>query len=194
MSSQMQSAALLSDADVVRALHADRHDSLEHLVVTHRRCLVRYAEGILGENGNSEDVVQEAFFRLWSRRREVSTGGSLRGLLYTLTRNAAIDEQRRCARRNAAALVAGAPACPTNPLDAAATSELGRALATAISRLPTRRRQVFVLARVKGLTHREISQAMGVSPQTVANQMAAALRSLRQVLASYQERSHSFCR
>jgi RNA polymerase sigma-70 factor (ECF subfamily) len=145
---------------------------------------VRYAERILGGEGSGEDVVQEAFFRLWMHRREVTASGSLRALLYTLTRNAAIDERRRSTRR-AAVLVAAAPASAPSPLDAAVTSELAAAAATAVSALPARRREVFTLAHLKGLTHREIAASMGVSPQTVANQMSAALRSLRQTLAVY---------
>lgn len=154
-------------------------------MAAHRPGLVRYAEGILGENGNGEDVVQETFFRLWIRRREVTASGSLRAFLYTLTRNAAIDERRRCTRRAAVAQAAGTPPSPLTPLEAAARSELAHAAATAVSALPARRRDVFLLGRLKGLTYREIAAAMGVSPQTVANQMSAALRSLRQALAAY---------
>jgi DNA-directed RNA polymerase specialized sigma24 family protein len=35
---------------------------------------------------------------------------------------------------------------------------------------------------VHGLSHREIAETMGISPQTVANQMSAALADLRRAL------------
>jgi CubicO group peptidase (beta-lactamase class C family) len=40
---------------------------------------------------------------------------------------------------------------------------------------------------MKGFTYRETAAAMGLSPQTVANQLSAALRSLRQGLAVYRD-------
>lgn len=174
------------ETPIVQALHAGDPDGLERLVAAHWHPLVRYADGILGGDGSAEDAVQEAFIRLWSHRRAVYPGGSLRAFLYTLTRNAAIDERRRGARR-AAAHAAGESESAACPLEAAATSELARAAADAVSALPARRREVFILARFKGLTYREIAASMGVSEQTVANQLSAALRSLRRTLAVFRD-------
>ncbi|MGW8268801.1 MAG: sigma factor-like helix-turn-helix DNA-binding protein, partial [Longimicrobiales bacterium] len=44
------------------------------------------------------------------------------------------------------------------------------------------RREVFRLARSEGLSYREITEVMGVSPQTVANQMSRALTELHEAL------------
>ena len=174
------------ETPIVQALHAGDPDGLERLVAAHWHPLVRYADGILGGDGSAEDAVQEAFIRLWSHRRAVYPGGSLRAFLYTLTRNAAIDERRRGARR-AAAHAAGESESAPCPLEAAATSELARAAADALSALPARRRQVFILARLKGHSYREIAASMGVSEQTVANQLSAALRTLRRKLAVFRD-------
>jgi RNA polymerase sigma-70 factor (ECF subfamily) len=178
------------DEEIVRGLRQDDSDSLERLMAAHRQRLVRYAEGILDGNGNGEDAVQEAFFRLWMHRHDLTVSGSLRAFLYTLTRNAAIDERRRSTRRAVAARAAGAPAPPPSPLEAAVASELAGAATTAVSTLPARRREVFTRARLEGCTHREIAVAMGLSPQTVANQMSAAMASLRQTLACYGVTAH----
>jgi len=174
------------ETEIVQALHAGDPDCLESLFAAHWHPLVRYADGILGGNGSAEDAVQEAFIRLWSHRREVYQGGSLRALLHTMTRNAAIDERRRSARR-AALPGAGRPWSSPCPLEAAAASELARAAEAAVAALPARRRRVFVLARVRGRTYREIAASMGVSEQTVANQLSAALRTLRRTLAVFRD-------
>ena len=52
----------------------------------------------------------------------------------------------------------------------------------AISGLPERRRQVYVLSRHHGLTYKEIAEVMDISPNTVDNQMVEALKSLREYL------------
>lgn len=174
-----------SDAALIRGLRTDDPTSLERLMVMYRQCLVHYAEGILGGCGTGEDVVQETFFRLWRHRRGLKLSGSLRALLYTLTRNAAVDERRRSARRAATATVARAPESSPSPLDAAAAAELAHAAESAVASLPARRREAFMLARLEGLTHREVAAAMGVSPQTVANQISAAMATLRSDLGRF---------
>jgi RNA polymerase sigma-70 factor (ECF subfamily) len=181
----MPSGALCSDQEIVRGLHADDPATIERLVAEYWRGLVRYADGILAGEVGAEDVVQETFFRLWAHRRELKPAGSVRALLFTLTRNAAIDERRRSARR--AAMAVGVPhlRAPASPLENAAASELASAIAAAVSRLPSRRREIFVLVRVHGLTYHEVAESLGLAVQTVANQMRAALASLREDLAHH---------
>ncbi len=52
----------------------------------------------------------------------------------------------------------------------------------ALSRLPERRREVFVLVRQQGMSYREASAILGLSQQTVANHMSLALADLRRAL------------
>jgi RNA polymerase sigma-70 factor (ECF subfamily) len=181
----MSCLALYSDEEVVRGLRANDPTTLNQLVTEYRRRLVRYADGILAGDGNAEDVVQETFFRLWARRHELRFAGSLRALLYTLTRNAAIDERRRGARQAMKVAAVGDPAAPPSPLEDAAASELATAVATAVARLPARRREIFLLVRVQGFTYQEVADSLGLAPQTVANQMSRAMASLRQDLARF---------
>src|SRR5437016_4267795 len=53
------------------------------------------------------------------------------------------------------------------------------ALDRAIAGLPGRRREAFTLVHVQQLSYREAAEVMGIAPQTVANQVAAALAQLR---------------
>jgi RNA polymerase sigma-70 factor, ECF subfamily len=67
-------------------------------------------------------------------------------------------------------------------------NELLRYFERAVSHLPPRRQEIFVLARAHGLSHQEIAEVMKISPQTVANQMSAALADLRQALGPLLDR------
>lgn len=160
-------------------------NGLGSLMEAHRPGLVRYAEGILGDVGGGEDVVQEVFLRLWRRREELGAKEPASNLLYTATRNAAIDERRRRARQVAVvSRVSSRPPGPS-PLDAVEANEMRAAAAKAIAGLPPRRQQIFRLRCLRGMAHREIATAMDISTQTVANQMTHALRSLRAALGMY---------
>jgi RNA polymerase sigma-70 factor (ECF subfamily) len=155
------------------------------LVRLHSGPLERFAVRLLGGGGDAQDAVQEAFIRLWSCRERWDVEGSVRGLLFTLTRNAALDELRRRRRaslagRGSAELTEPRPS-PT-PFEEAWSGELHRMAQEAVSRLPARRQEVFRLVREGGLTYPEVARLLGLSVQTVANHMGLALRDLREAL------------
>jgi RNA polymerase sigma-70 factor (ECF subfamily) len=55
----------------------------------------------------------------------------------------------------------------------------------AIGQLPEKRRMVYELSRVHGLTYREIAKVMDISIKTVETQMARSLKHLRNRLREY---------
>ncbi len=150
--------------------------------------LVRYAAAQLGDADLARDVAQEAFIQVWERRRGWRPRGSARVYLYRIARHLVIDEQRRRAvrrrwrdrqGRDDAAWTARA-STPADVLDA---TILARRFRAAVASLPDRRREVFELVFQRGLSHREAAAVMDVSAQTVANQMSAALRTVRRAVA-----------
>ncbi len=175
-------ANLPPDAEIIRRLHEDDESALELLVAAYWKRLERFVDGILDTEGGAEDVVQEAFIRLWNRRRELKFEGSFKAFLFTLARNAAIDERRRSGRRLALSKKIDPPVAGPSPLTAAVTSELRQIAFAAVERLPERRREIFKLARTEGFSYKEISEVLGLSLQTVANQMSRALTALHEDL------------
>lgn len=161
--------------------------TLDELLKLHWHPLVSYASHLLDSADAAEDVVQETFLRLWERRTEWSHTDSV-SFLYRITRNLALNEQRRRKVR-ARWLLTGEPLRrpgPT-PLESAQESELRGAVEHALHALPPRRREAFVLARFHGLSYRQIAKVMGTSPQTTANQISAALVDLRRALEPFLE-------
>lgn len=151
--------------------------------------LVAYTARMLGSHDAADDVVQSAFMRLWQRRHVRVADGSIAAYLYRMVRNRAIDEQRRARIRREYASERGDSGARVvaTPLEEAQAEELKRKIEHALASLPKRRREVLELARFHGLTYREIGKVMGISPQTVANQMSSALSQLRVELAPYLE-------
>jgi RNA polymerase sigma-70 factor (ECF subfamily) len=163
-----------------------RHDderALDALLERHWAALFGYAYRRTGSRDLAADVAQEAYCRLWERRAAWRAGGSVRGLLFRLARNAAVSQHRRqrarerAARRFAELYLEGAP-----PVLPAERAELRAALREALSALPARRREVFLLRVLDDLSYAEIAEVMGTSKQTVANQLSRALSALRRGL------------
>ncbi|MGD2067788.1 MAG: sigma-70 family RNA polymerase sigma factor [Gemmatimonadota bacterium] len=183
----MADPTLPPDDELIERIRSGDPATLELLMTAHWSGLLQYAGRIVGEASDPQDVVQEAFIRFWTRRERWGSEGSVRALLFTLTRNAALDERRRSARSERVALSAEAPQAPPRPSEDAEASQLLRAASRAVSALPPKRQEVFRLSREQGLSYAEIAEVMGVSPQTVANQMSLALADLRGALAPFLE-------
>src|SRR5690349_22256877 len=68
---------------------------IRQLFQEHGGALLAYATRLMGERTLGEDVVQETLIRAWRNpERLTEDRGSVRGLLFTITRNIAIDRHR----------------------------------------------------------------------------------------------------
>jgi len=125
------------------------------------------------------------FLDLWLRRTTLDPEQPLRPYLYRMARNRALrhlrDERRRACKR-AEQLPKTPPIEPLSPDDHVASRQLETLLARWLDELPERQREVLVLSRWHGLSHREIARVMGISPRTVNNHMLRALETLRRRL------------
>ncbi len=173
------------DSELLQGIRSGDREALERLHALYWWPLVHFAGRIVAGRADPQDVVQEAFIRLWTHRERWDERGSLRSLLYTLTRNAALDELRRHRRGERALHETEPPPAPPAPEDDAVAADLRCAARAAVARLPPQRREVFRLARDEGLTYAEIAEVLGLSPQTVANHMSLALADLRRALARW---------
>jgi len=181
----MTQEPLPPDEELIDRLRSGDQRIIEMLVDAYWSPLCNYAEGIVDGVADPQDVVQEAFVRLWNRRDKLRREGSVRALLYTVTRNAAYDERRRGVREEAASQAAATRSPSPTPAEDAVADDLEVAARAAVSRLPPKRQEIFRLAREEGLTYAEIASVLDLSPQTVANHMSLALSDLRRALAAH---------
>lgn len=140
--------------------------------------LCGYLTRYVGCREMAEDIVQDVFFTIWSRRTEIRITGSVSSYLLRAAKNRALDAIRhdKVVNRFAAGVVASSDDYPGS-----AESELLALLEVqeAISRLPARRRLIFTMSRQQGMTYAEIAESLGLSIKTVEAQIGLALRSLR---------------
>jgi RNA polymerase sigma-70 factor (ECF subfamily) len=175
-----------TDQEWIQGLRADDPRALRSLMCSYWAPLVGFAGRILSGTSDPQDVVQGVFVRLWARREDLGEEGSLRAFLYTMVRNASLDELRKAGRRSRAEsdpLPSSAP--PVTPYEDVQGAELQRAAVAAVHRLPVKRQEVFRLIREEGMSYQEAAQVLGLSPQTVANHMSLALADLRVALKPF---------
>jgi RNA polymerase sigma-19 factor, ECF subfamily len=173
----------LSDDELLVRLRSDDTNALELTLARNWSLVVDYVCRLTGSEDAAEDVAQRTFCQLWDRRAEWRAKGSLRALLCKIARNYAISEHRRELADVRTALVFSELRPAFASVDERLEGEQLRArIDREVSRLPVRRREILVLRCVHDLSYKEIAHVMNVAPQTVANQLSAAIATLRGAL------------
>lgn len=127
-----------------------------------------------------QDLIQDAYLRVWQRRAQVDEA-TLDALVWTTALNLAKNRLRwRVLRRHEPldeALVAVAD--DTAEPDFLAT----RRLHAALRKLPRSAQQVLLLSQFSGLSGRELANVLGIPPGTVASRKHAAMARLKQLMS-----------
>lgn len=140
----------------------------------------RLARSILLDASLSEDVVQEAFLRVWRRREQLSEPEALDGYVVRSVRNLAYKRvRRRRVEATATAHLQATAVWVTTPTSDEGTPNLAAALAA----LPPEQREVVHLRIYEGFAMTAISEQTRVPLGTVHSRYRYALEKLRAVLS-----------
>jgi RNA polymerase sigma-70 factor (ECF subfamily) len=172
------------DRALLQRIQGGEESALQELLSRYWESVVRVTAQLLDSWDSAEDVAQETFIRLWERREDWGLDGSVRGLLFRIARNAAIDARRKRSADERAAAQVPERSQSESPADVTEQRELEATVNQALNALPERRREVFILVRHHGLSYKEAAETLELSPQTVANHMSLALADLRTYLES----------
>ncbi|MGE0555065.1 MAG: RNA polymerase sigma factor [Gemmatimonadales bacterium] len=171
--------SLDQDGALLRRIRTGDRSAFGTLVTRYWPLLVEHAVRLGASADDADDAVQGVLIRIWAKRETWETAGSVRALLYRMTRDAILDQSKaalRRLRRHETQAAVGAPVpTPSEELD---RSDLEAALAAAVADLSERRRAIYELTRIDGLTYREAAEVLGIAPQTAANHLTAALRQI----------------
>jgi RNA polymerase sigma-70 factor (ECF subfamily) len=143
------------------------------------------AWNLLGNAGDAEDAVQEAFLKIYRGAKSFRGGAAFSTWTYRVLVNTCYDLLRRRKSRPASSLDAAADAGrpdPAAPPDA--DHPLRVALESAVARLKPRHRDVFLLFAVEGFTHGEIGRILGIPEGTSKTFLFEAKKKLQHWLGS----------
>lgn len=142
-------------------------------VEAHADGLFRFALRLVGQRMAAEDLVQEAFMRLWERRANVE-GKSSKSYLFTTLYHAAIDALR--ASRPAESVETLQDSYELLPFDVQERLTEGLAL------LPAAQRSAILLRDYEGYSYQEIGQMTKMSESQVKVYIHRGRKFLRRFL------------
>jgi RNA polymerase sigma-70 factor (ECF subfamily) len=127
----------------------------------------------------AEDIVHDAFVRIWNRRDETDLV-TLKSLLYKTVQNLALNEIRRRRVRGILPIIDWIfPANDAGHEVALLEAEKLRKMQIGLESLPFNLREVLLLTEFSDLSHKEIALALAIAEGTVASRKSRAMQLLK---------------
>jgi RNA polymerase sigma-70 factor (ECF subfamily) len=148
---------------------------------THSKTLFNFIYYKCGDTEQAEDVVQEAFIKLWNNCSNVIFEKA-RSFLFTVARNLFLNEvaHKKIVLQHKSNLAPDRT--DETPEFLLEEQEFMVKLKKVIADLPEKQREVFLLSRIDKKKYSEISDILGISVKAVEKRMSQALIILRKQL------------
>lgn len=188
------------DHELVQRVQAGDTAAFRKLFDKYHRRAFAVAMGVVKNEDDALDAVQEAFVKVHKNIHKFQGSSSFYTWLYRIVMNVSIDHIRRTSRRknldfderalHEESEVAGDGALVpsignANPGKAALRRELGSAIQAALQELPEHHRAVIVLREIEGMSYEEMAAALEVPKGTVMSRLFHARKKMQAALAPY---------
>jgi RNA polymerase sigma-70 factor, ECF subfamily len=192
-------SSLLSLTDEQAMWRVQMHDdaaAFARLVHRWEQPIQNLCTRMTGDIHRAEDLAQEAFARVYARRKEYQAKGRFSTYLWRVALNLCYDELRRRNRHHETSieadgvldLAAELRSEGEEPSAALEQQERAEGVRRALMRLPDTYRTVVVLRHYENLKFREIAEVLEIPEGTVKSRMSEGLAQLARILKpAFQE-------
>lgn len=170
-----------NDHETMLAVREGDLDQLSLLFERHNKHLYNFFLRMTGNSDDSEDLVQEVFFRMLNYRRNYRDNSRFETWMFQIARSVRIDAYRKSLRSGPLPkdqiLIDPDPGPEENLMKKSETDLLRRAL----SMLPNEKREVLLLSRFENMEFRDIARVLNARETTVKVRAHRAVRELGEI-------------
>jgi len=142
-----------------------------------RENLMSHANRLLNNQADAEDIVQEAYFKLWFIRNELDTVDNRKALAYTIVKNLSLNLLKK--RDRESGQLDETEASEESPYLLLEQDNETALLMQIINQLPKLQMRVFKMKHIDGLETEEIAELTGCSPEAVRMNLSRARKKVR---------------
>jgi len=157
---------------------------LEKLFSYYYPRLYNFSKSFLKIEDGIDDILQEVFVKIWQNRKKIKSAATFNSYIFTITRNLLLNELRkRLSNQNLKEEIQKlSVGSEYSVLKQVEYHELQEKMNNIINELPNRQKEIFILSRAEGLSHKEIADKLGIKIKTVEYHLALAVRTLKKEL------------
>lgn len=172
---------------LIRAFKNGDKPAFEELFLRHHRKLYLFLFRLLHSKEDAEEIVQDSFLKVWERREDFIESYPFEAFIFQIAKNAFLNLQRKRVNRrvfeNHLAFFSEQHSSETE--NYVLYQETKAILRVIMDKLPPKRKEIFLLRRIDGLSRTEIAEKLGISVMTVDNQLLKANRYMKEELKKY---------
>lgn len=148
--------------------------------------LYRFALGLTKDHDSAGEIVQEVFVALWEKRNQVDVTFNFENYIYTIAQNSIRKFFRKRSMENRVKdfMLNNSPEVIEDADASLIYNELLELANKTIEKLPPKRKTVYKLSKLEDMTIKEIANRLDISTRTAENQLARALKYLKEELQS----------
>jgi RNA polymerase sigma factor, sigma-70 family len=173
--------AHVSEEDLAQRVQQGDRSAFARLVEENVRRYFRIAYRILGDSGEAEEMVQNAFLKFWQEPQKwnFALGWKFSTWFYRVVVNLCLDRKRRQSRESSGDAPETAAFIGTAE-DALLNREKQRMLHAWLQELPERQRTALQLCFYEGLSNEAAAEVMGLKLKALQSLLMRAKASLRE--------------
>ena len=163
---------------MLRAREGDRA-AFEELFRLYERPILNYVYRLSKNRALSEDLLQEAFLRLWRALPGYRPTAKVSTYVFRIAHNLYLNE---AARRREKPIEDADSESRLDPGADMARRELQAAVRSAVEALPEGERECLILSEFQGFKYADIAEVLGIPVGTVKSRMFSAVNRLKESL------------
>jgi RNA polymerase sigma-70 factor (ECF subfamily) len=172
---------------LLKKIKVNDKDAINSIFLAYSKRLYNFAFAYLKTEGDSKDVVQDAFINLWNNRESLREDTNLEAYLFTITRNSVISIfRKKITEKEYLKHLRETAIFQYSENDEQYDYErLSMRIKNLVDQLPEQRKLIFKLSKEKGLSNKAIAEELNISVKTVEDHMTKARRFLKSRLTDY---------
>jgi RNA polymerase sigma-70 factor (ECF subfamily) len=151
---------------------------IEVLPIKHK--LFRFANRLLCNTENAEDIVQEVFLRLWSKRNKLSEYRSIEAFAMTITKNLCLDKLKSKKHKSDELTERNQGTTMDTPYNYTEQADTYNKVKEIINLLPEQQRMIIHLRDIEGYEFEEMAEMLELSVNTIRVNLSRARKKVRE--------------
>jgi len=184
-----------TDEIIQSEVEEENHNDFENATMPHKHALYNYALKIAANSDDASDLVQETYYKAYKSFHQFENGTNSKAWMFMILKNTFINNYRKLKREPVKVDYdeiediyekVKSNLLDDNNLDLDFYNNLlDDELSEALSKLPAKMKDVFLLCDLEGYTYEEIAELVNVPIGTVRSRLHRARKILQEELFGY---------
>lgn len=178
-----------TEKELLERMRSGDQAAFKEIFYRYKDKLLSYCFRFTKSEAIAEEIVDDVLVKIWTAREHIDPNLSFNSYLYTIARNDSLNFLKKAATNTAIKekLFQYVEQCHCQPEEEVIYNDIKNIAAQAIAGLPPQRQQIYQMSREQAMSYEEIADRLGISKFTVKNQLAKALKAIRNYLHTHAE-------